>query len=235
MEAHDAEPFSGVTDCYQPAERRLRLTRRCLEVLAEFRNPVGIITKSHLVTRDMDLLADLARDRAAAVFVSITTLDPDLSAKMEPRAASPQRRLDVVRAVAAAGIPVGVMVAPVVPGLTDHELPAILAAAASAGARSAGFVPVRLPLAVAPLFADWLARHFPDRRDKVLNRIRSLRGGKLNDSQFGSRMRGQGPFAEQMRAMFHLARRKAGLDGPFPALSTAAFRRPAGAQLSLFE
>jgi len=225
--------MSGVTDCYQPVERKLQLTRRLLEVLNEFGNPVGLITKNHLITRDIHLLSQLAEKSAAVVILSITTLDPELSRRMEPRTSVPARRLAAIEAMAKAKIPVGVMLAPIIPGLTDHEIPSILKAAAAAGAQFAGCVPVRLPLAVAPLFEDWLARHYPDRKDKVLNRIRSLRGGKLNDSNFHTRMTGEGIFAEQMSSMFHLAVRKAGLDKPFPTLSTASFRRPGG-QLSLF-
>ena len=224
-----------MTDAYQPVERKLQLTRRCLQVLAEFRNPVGVVTKNHLVTRDIDLLSELARHQAAVVLVSVTTLAPELSRRMEPRTSAPERRLAAIAAMKAAGVPVGVMVAPVVPGLTDHEMPAILKAAADAGAGVAGYVPLRLPLGVKDLFADWLARHFPDRRDKVLNRVRELRGGQLNDSHFNSRMRGEGVWAEQLKTMFDVAKRKAGLDGPFPSLSTAAFRKPDGPQLSLFD
>jgi DNA repair photolyase len=223
-----------VTDCYQPVERRMRLTRRCIEVLAEFRNPCSVITKNHLVTRDVDLLADLARDSAAIAFLSITTLDHDLARVMEPRTSVPRRRLDAIRTLSAAGVPMGVMVAPVIPGLNDHEIPAILKAAAEAGARTAGYVPVRLPFAIKHLFEEWLGRNFPDRKEKVLNRIRSLRGGKLNDSNFHTRMRGQGVWAEQLNTMFDLAKRKAGLDGPFPGTSTAAFHRPAGPQMTLW-
>ena len=223
--------MSGVTDCYQPVERRLKLTRGCLQVLAEFRNPVGIVTKNHLVTRDIDVLSELARHKAVAVFVSVTTWDTDLRKVMEPRTSPPASRLAAIEALSRAGIPVGVLVAPVIPGLTDHELPRIIAAAAKAGARFAGHVVLRLPYAVAPLFEDWLTRHFPDRKDKVLNRIRSLRGGKLNDPNFGSRMRGEGIFADQISQMFHVACRKAGIDGNGPELSTAAFRKPEGAQL----
>jgi DNA repair photolyase len=226
--------MSGVTDCYQPIERKLRLTRRCLEVLLEFRNPVAIITKNHLVTRDIDLFSQLAKLDAAAVLVSVTTLDGELARKMEPRTSAPRRRLEAIAQLAAAGIPTGVMVAPVIPGLTDHEMPAILEAAAEAGARWAGHTLVRLPFAVAPLFEQWLGDHFPDRKEKVLNRIRSIRGGKLNDSNFGSRMRGQGPWAEQIHSMFKLAKRKAGFTGGFPQLSTAHFRRPPGGQMELF-
>lgn len=227
--------MSGVTDCYQPVERRLKLTRGCLEVLAEFRNPVTIVTKNHLVTRDIDVLASLARHRAAAVFVSVTTLDTDLRKVMEPRTSPPASRLAAIEALARAGVPTGVMVAPVVPGLTDHEMPSIISAAVTAGARFAGYTVLRLPFAVAPLFEQWLERHFPDRKEKVLNRIRSIRGGKLNDPQFGSRMRGEGIFADQIAALFSVARRKAGIEGKHPELSTESFRRIEKGQLSLLD
>ena len=237
----DTLVMSGVTDPYQPAERRLRITRACLEVLAEARQPVGVITKNELVTRDIDLLSELAQHQAARVFLSITTLDGDLARRLEPRASHPRNRLAAVSQLAAAGIPVGVMVAPIVPAITDHEIPRILAAAAAAGAQAAGFTVLRLPGAVAGLFAAWLERHFPDRRDKVLNRIRELRGGRLNDPRFGSRMRGEGIFAEQIRVLFESSRRRAGLDRPLAGLSAAAFRRPgrppraaAAGQLPLF-
>ena len=227
--------MSGVTDPYQPAERKLEITRRCLAVLAEFRNPVGIITKNELVTRDIDHLSALAEHGAVAVNLSITTLDGDLARRMEPRASHPRERLKAVERLAAAGIPVGVMVAPVIPAITDHEMPKILEAAAAAGARSAGYVVLRLPGAVAGLFEEWLERHFPDRKEKVLNRIRDLRGGKLNDPRFGSRMRGEGLFADQIRTTFETFKRRYGLDQPRPELSTAAFRRPEqDQQLTLF-
>ena len=225
--------MSGVTDCYQPVERRLKLTRRCLEVLAEFRNPVFIITKNQLVTRDLDILGELARHQAACVWLSITTLDGDLRTIMEPRTSPPAARLAAVRELAAAGIPVGVNVAPLIPGLTDHEVPAILKAAAEAGAQAAGYAIVRLPYAVGPLFEQWLARHFPDRKEKVLNRLRAMRGGKLNDSEWGKRMSGEGIFAEQIGQMFEVARRKAGIGSEGPNLSAAAFRRAGGTQLGL--
>jgi DNA repair photolyase len=227
--------ISGVTDPYQPIERRLQLTRRCLQVLAEFRNPVVIITKNHLVTRDVDLLSELARHEAARVFLSITTLDGQLARVMEPRASHPTRRLAAIEALSQAGVQTGVLVAPVIPGLTDHELPSIIAAAAQASARSAGYVTVRLPHGVGSLFEQWLSQHFPDRKDKILHRIRAIRGGKLNDPKFGSRMRGEGIFAEQIEALFALACRKAGIDGRGPPPSTAAFRVPSEAQLPLFE
>jgi DNA repair photolyase len=225
----------GVTDAYQPVERRLRLTRRCLEVFAEFRNPVTVVTKNHLVTRDADLLGELARFDAAAVYLSVTTLDADLARNLEPRATAPAGRLAAVEELARAGVPVGVFVAPVIPGLTDHELPAILQAVAEAGARHAGFVLLRLPHGVAGLFDDWLRRHYADRREKVLGRLREMRGGALNDPRFGWRMRGWGPLAEQVRALFALGCRRAGLARDFPALSAASFRRPGVTQRLLFE
>lgn len=225
--------FSGVTDPYQPVERKLRLTRACLEVLVEFKNPVGIITKSHTVTRDIDLLRKLAEHRAVMVMLSITTLDDDLAGAMEPRASRPARRIDAIRELSAAGIPVGVMVAPIIPGLTDHEVPTILKAAAEAGARTAGRNVVRLPYGVKDLFADWLTVHAPDRKDKVLNRLRAVRHGKLNESTFGARMVGDGPFAEAIHQVFALHRRRLGLTQKV-VLSTEAFERPSGPQGSLF-
>ena len=226
--------ISGVTDAYQPAERRLEITRGCLQVLAEFRNPVAIVTKSRLVTRDVDLLGELAAVQAAAVNLSITSLDPQLQQRMEPRASAPQQRLAAIEQLARAGVPVGVMIAPIIPGLNDHEVPRILQAAADAGAGSAAHIVLRLPHGVKDLFAAWLSRHYPERRDKVLNRVREVRGGRLNDARFGSRMRGQGLYAEQVRALFHTAARRAGLDRAPHPLSTAAFRRPGGEQLGLF-
>ncbi len=226
--------LSGVTDPYQPIERRLGITRRCLEVCAELRQPVGVITKSALVTRDLDLLAELARHRAARVSLSVTTLDVELARRLEPRASAPRERLRAIAALAAAGVPTGVMVAPVVPGLTDHEIPALLAAAAEAGATTAGYIPVRLPGVVKEVFAGWLAEHFPDRAEKVLARIRELRGGRLDDPRFGHRMRGAGVFADQIAALFATARRRHGLERRGEPLSVAAFRRPGGTQLALF-
>lgn len=225
--------MSGVTDPYQPAERHFRLSRRCLEVLVEFRNPVAVVTKNHLVTRDADLLAELASHRCAAVSVSVTTLDPDLARRMEPRASTPERRLEAIRALAGAGVPVGVLVAPAVPGLTDHEMPAILKACAEAGASFSGYVALRLPHGVKDLFASWLERHYPDRKDKVLNRLRELRGGRLYDSTYHTRGRGTGLFADHMESLFRLGTRKAGLPEDRPELSADAFRRP-GEQLLLF-
>ncbi|MEX2583238.1 MAG: PA0069 family radical SAM protein [Gemmatimonadota bacterium] len=234
--------ISGVTDPYQPVERRLGITRRCLEVLAEFRNPVTVITKNQLVTRDVDVLGEMAKDSAAAVALSITTLDPALQRTMEPRTSSPAARLAAVATLADAGVPVGVMVAPVIPGLTDHELPSILKAAADAGAKTAGYIPLRLPHGVKALFEDWLEAHYPDRKGKVLGRIRGVRGGRMNDPRFGSRMRGEGVYAEQIRALFQAACEKHGLNREPRKLSVEAWRGPAftGArrgtqsQLSLF-
>ena len=228
--------ISGVTDPYQPIERKLGITRGCLEVLAEFRNPVAMISKNHLITRDADILGDMARDNAAAAALSITSLDEKLQRVLEPRTSIPARRLAAVETLAKAGVPVRVMIAPVIPGLNDTEVPAIVRAAADAGACAAGWIMVRLPHAVAPLFEDWLGRHFPDRKDKVLNRLRAMRGGKLYDSSYGKRMRGEGVMAEQIGALFDAAIRKYGLDRDREPLSTDAFRRPApGGQLGLFD
>ncbi|MGD2071298.1 MAG: PA0069 family radical SAM protein [Gemmatimonadota bacterium] len=234
--------MSGATDPYQPVERRLGITRGVLEVLAEFRNPVAVITKNHLVTRDVDVLGELARHGAAGVVLSVTTLRNELQRVMEPRTSIPARRLDAIETLAAAGIPVGVNVAPVIPGLTDHELPAILRAAAGAGATWGGYILLRLPHAVSDLFTSWLAQHFPDRREKVLNRMRDLAGGdslsrcgsarggeaRLYDGRFGARKKGSGPWAQQIRDLFHVACRSAGLESQGIELSTDAFRRPHG-------
>jgi DNA repair photolyase len=226
--------MSGVTDCYQPAERKFRITRSCLEVLLEFLNPVAIVTKNALVTRDIDILTQLASHHAAAVFVSITSLDLTLNRVMEPRTSTPAQRLEAIRKLSNAGIPVGVMVAPIIPGLNDHEIAKILEEAANAGARFAGYIMLRMPHAVAPLFERWLDEHYPDRKKRVLSLIRSVRGGKLSESQFGARMRGEGPFAEHIDCMFRVAKTKAGISGAGPALSSAAFRRPGQDQMSLF-
>ena len=218
--------MSGVTDCYQPVERKLRLTRSCLEVIAKFRNPVGILTKNRLVTRDIDVLSELARHRAVMVNLSVTTLDPELQRILEPRTSSPSARLDAVARLRAAHIPVGVMVAPVIPGINDHEIPVIVAACAKAGAQFAGHVLLRLPWAVAPLFEHWLDEHFPERKTKVLERVRATRGGeKLYDSRWRKRQTGEGIFAEQIRLMFEVSCRRARL-GERPKLSIAAFQRP---------
>jgi DNA repair photolyase len=226
--------ISGVTDAYQPVERRLKLTRRCLQVLAEFRNPVVIITKNELVTRDIDVLRELAGFNGVLVFVSVTSLDGELARELEPRAPQPARRLAAIEALSKAGIPTGALVAPVIPGLTDHEMPAIIAAVAKAGAVAAGYVPLRLPYGVAPLFEEWLTLHRPLQKEKILNRVRSIRGGRLNDPNFGSRMHGSGAYAEQMAELFEVSCRRAGLNSSRPRLSAEAFRRPGPAQLPLF-
>lgn len=225
----------GVTDAYQPIESRLGITRQCLEVLVDFRNPLVIITKNHLVTRDLDLLKKLAEFNAAKVMVSVTTLDPNVARVMEPRASTPERRLAAIQAAAQAGVPVGVLVAPVVPGLTDHEIPSIVSAAVSAGASSAGYVVLRLPYAVKDLFQQWLSEHFPDRKKKILSHIMDLRDGKLNDPNFKSRMKGQGVYADQIKSMFAMACRRAGVPNTGAPLSTESFRRPYAEQPSLFE
>jgi DNA repair photolyase len=230
----DCVAMSGVTDCYQPAERRYRITRGCLEVLAEFRNPVGIVTKNALVTRDIDLLVELARHRCVVVYVSLTSLDPELRGILEPRTSPPAARLAAIRKLSDAGIPVGVMVAPIIPAVNDHEIPQLIAAAADAGARFIGRVILRLPYAVAPLFEEWLGRHFPERREKVMNQIRSMRDGGLNDPRFGSRMTGEGPAAERIHRLVEVACRRAGILGNRPELSIEAFRRVSAGQGELF-
>jgi DNA repair photolyase len=225
--------MSGVTDCYQPIERRLQLTRRCLAVFAEFRNPVGIITKNHLVTRDIDLLRELAACRAVEVNISVNSLDSELAACLEPRASQPKHRLAAVEALAKAGIPVGVLVAPIIPALNEPEIFAVLQAAKSAGAQWAGMEILRLPLTVAPIFEKWLETHFPEKKEKVLNRIRAIRDGKLNDPRFGNLMRGEGIFADQIAQMFHVACRRVGIPNEGPELSIAHFRRSGGRQSEL--
>lgn len=224
--------LSGATDCYQPAERRFRLTRACLEVCAEFRQPVAIVTKNALVSRDADVLGDLARARAAMVLVTVTTLDTGLAGRLEPRASRPTARLRAISALAAAGVPVGVLIAPVIPGLTEHEIPGIVRAAAEAGATFGGYLVLRLPHAVKDIFRDWLAVHEPGKSTRVLERVRDLRGGELNVSEWGVRMKGEGIHAEQICALFATAARRHGLVRDRPVLNSAAFRRP-GEQLFL--
>jgi DNA repair photolyase len=218
--------MSGVTDPYQPVERHLTITRDCIAVLAEYRNPVYIVTKNHLITRDADLLSGLARHGAASAMISFSTLNPDLSRVLEPRTSTPARRLDAIADLSASGIPVGVFVAPVIPGLTDHEVPAIVDKAAGAGARFALCHLVRLPHGVAALFEDWLEFHVPNRKNKVLNRIRETRGGTLDDPRFWTRVRGEGEFADQISGLFEIACRRTGISTQCPELSTSAFRRP---------
>ncbi|MGH8202526.1 MAG: PA0069 family radical SAM protein [Steroidobacteraceae bacterium] len=223
------------TDPYQPIERKMRVTRDILEVLTRCRHPVTVITKSALVLRDLDLLADLARDGLAGVGVSITTLDVDLKRAMEPQAASPRARLEAVSRLTLAGVPAGVMVAPVIPALTDHEMESILEAAAAAGARWAGYVLLRLPYEVKDLFREWLAAHYPDRADHVMSLVQQMRGGKDYDSTFGTRMKGTGPLAELLRGRFQMACRRLNLGtGRHQPPNTALFRPPrSGPQLAL--
>ena len=224
--------MSGVTDCYQPAERRFGITRKCLEVFLEFRNPVGVVTKSGLVARDADVLSELAKIGCAGVIVSVTTLDGELARRMEPRAAQPRRRLEAVEALASAGIPVTVLVAPVVPGLTDHEIPAILKEASERGAVDAGYVMLRLPHGLGDIFFEWLERNYPRRKGKVLGRIESVRGGKRNSARYGERMRGSGAFAEQIERLFRVSYRRLGFEGKRP-LDVSRFKSPRPAQLPL--
>ncbi len=226
---------SGITDPYQPVERQFKITRQCLEVLLEFRNPAGVITKNHLITRDIDILKQMAEYRCVGTMISLTTLDAHLARVMEPRTSQPTRRLAAIEKLAAAGIPVGVMVAPIIPGLNDHEIPRIIKAAAKAGAQSAGHVILRLPRTLGPLFENWLERYFPNRKEKVLNRIKDMRDGKLYTHEFHKRMSGEGIFAEQIKTMFNVACRKANFpEKTRPTLSPEFFRRPGAEQLELF-
>lgn len=226
--------LSGVTDCYQPVERKLELTRACLEVLARFRNPVVVISKNALVSRDIDHLAELARHGAVAVYLSVTTLDPDLARILEPRASSPRARLETIRQLSEAGIPAGVSAAPMIPGLNDSELPAIFEAAAAHGASFAAYSMVRLPGAVAEVFAGWLERHKPMAKEKILSRIRASHGGRLNNNTPIARMRGTGAAAEQWKALFQTLCRKHGLQSKSPDLNLTAFRRITPGQGELF-
>ncbi len=217
---------SGVTDCYQPIERRLQLTRRCLQVALEARQPVALVTKNALVTRDIDILTDMAKLRVVSAAVSVTTLDQSLCKVMEPRTSSPAAKLGAIKQLAEAGIPVTVLIAPVIPGLTDHEMPVILEAAKNAGAVSAAYILLRLPLTVEPVFLEWLARVQPQRRAKIESRIRATRGGKLYEGKFGVRMKGTGAIAEQIRRTFKLFLRRHGLDKKQEEFDTSRFRRP---------
>lgn len=218
--------LSGVTDCYQPIERQLALTRRCLEVALEARQPIAIVTKNALVTRDLDLLEQMAAQRIVKVALSITTLDQSLSRVMEPRTSSPAAKLQAIEKLAAAGVPVHVMVAPVVPGLTDHEIPAILAAAKTAGAASAGYILLRLPLTVEPVFLEWLERTQPAKRALVESRIRATRGGNLYESDFGVRMRGRGEIADQIGQTFRVFAARNGMTKTAEPLDPKQFRPP---------
>jgi DNA repair photolyase len=218
--------LSGVTDPYQPAERQYQLTRRCLEVAAEAQQPMTIITKNALVVRDIDILGGMAAANLVHVNVSVTTLDAELARMMEPRTSTPEARLRAVTALRQAGVPVCVLMAPIIPGLNDSEIPAVLAAAKEAGAHTAGFTMLRLPLTVAPVFMEWLERTQPTRKKKIEGRIRSIRGGKLNNPDFGTRMKGTGELADQISSLFKLFAKRYGLDGKLPPYDRTHFRPP---------
>ena len=222
--------ISGVTDPYQPVERKLVITRSVLEVLARFRNPVGLITKNALVTRDIDVLSEMAEWNGVVVTISVTTLDETLRGRLEPRTSTIANRLEAIRRLADAGVPVGVNVAPIIPGLTDHEVPDILSAAADAGARHARYTVLRLPGSVAQVFEEWLETQYPMRKEKVLNRIRDAHRGRLADAEFGHRMKGSGEHALQVRELFHLTCRRLGIDRERKPLDTSSFHVPGSAQ-----
>ncbi|QGP78486.1 PA0069 family radical SAM protein [Sphingobium sp. CAP-1] len=221
------------TDPYQPIEKDWRITRSILELLIETRHPTFITTKSDRILHDIGLLADLARDRLVAVMVSVTSLDPKVARTLEPRAPHPLRRLDAIRKLADAGVPVTASISPVIPAITDHEIEALVARVAQAGAREVSYIPVRLPHEVAPLFRAWLDTHYPDRASKVMTIIRDMRGGRDNDPDFGTRMRGQGVWADLIRTRFAKARKRAGLGAEKLVLRTDLFRPPEGAQMRL--
>ncbi len=239
FEARSWEPevvaLSGNTDPYQPIERKLKIVRGCLEVCLRYSNPVGIITKNYLVTRDLDILRGLAAKNLVRVTVSVTTLQSKLASVMEPRTSTPSRRLEAIRVLSDAGIPVNVMVAPIIPGMNEDEIPKIIAAAAERGACRAGYVLLRLPGAVEGLFLKWIQDEFPMRADKVVRRLREMRNGKLNDARFGHRMRGEGPWAKAISRLFKVSCARAGMDRRLPPLATHHFQRASGNQLSLFD
>jgi DNA repair photolyase len=224
--------FSGNTDCYQPQEKKFELTRGMLKVMARYRHPVGLISKNSLITRDIDLLQDLAKENLVHVYISITTLDEELRRKMEPRTASAIKRLKTIELLAKANVPVGVMNAPVIPGLNHHEIPHVLKAAADHGARAAGMTVVRLNGSIGKIFEDWLRKNFPDRFDKVWNQICSMHGGDVNDSQFGRRMAGEGNIADAIQQLHRASKKKFFSGREMPAYNLTAFRK--GGLLSLF-
>lgn len=232
----DVIHIGGNTDPYQPQERRLRTTRAVLEVLRRFEHPFSIITKSALIQRDLDILRPMAGDNLVRVAISVTTLDRKLARSMEPRAATPERRLDTIKRLADAGVPVLVMFAPVIPALNDHEMEAVLERCAEAGARSAGYVALRLPLEIRDLFQEWLATDHPDRASRVMSLVRQIRGGRDYESTFGKRMKGQGPIADLLSQRFRAAKKRYGLDQTLPSLDLDRFRVPprAGDQMDLF-
>ncbi|THD51334.1 PA0069 family radical SAM protein [Phenylobacterium sp.] len=232
----DVIHIGGNTDPYQPQERRLRITRQVIEVLARFNHPFSVISKSGLILRDLDLLAPMAEKNLVRVAISITTLDRKLARSMEPRAATPEKRLDAVRRLSDAGVPTVVMFAPAIPGLNDHEIEAVLERAAGAGARGAGYVALRLPMEIADLFQEWLATDHPDRASRVMSLVRQMRGGKTYDSQWGKRMKGEGPLAALMSRRFAVAKQRLGIAGKLPPLDLSLFRVPPkpGDQIDLF-
>ncbi len=217
--------LSGNTDCYQPLERELKLTRQLLQVFLKYGNPVSIITKNTLVERDVDILKELAAENLIHVWFSINSLDEALRLKMEPRTARLDKRIAMIAKLSAAGIPCGAMIAPIIPGLNDHEVPQVIRAVAEAGALSAGYTIVRLNGAIGPLFEDWITKAFPDRADKVLHLIKETHGGSLNDSQFGRRMHGEGPIADSIRQLFQVSRKKFLHNRAMPAYDLTRFRR----------
>jgi DNA repair photolyase len=227
----DVIQISGVTDCYQPIERKFRLTRGCLEVALEARQPISIVTKNALIVRDLDLFQEMAKRKLILIFLSVTSLKQELTRVLEPRTSAPEARLKAIEKLSAAGVPVGMMVAPIIPGLNDSEIPAILEAGANAGALRAQYTLLRLPWTVKPVFEAWLTEHVPEQAEKILNGVRSTRGGKLNDANYGSRMRGEGLRAEQVGRTFEVFRRKFGLDRTLPALECGEFRKPNGQRL----
>jgi DNA repair photolyase len=226
--------LAGNTDCYQPVERKLEITRKLLKVLVKYRHPVSILTKNSLILRDLDLLTVLAKDQLVHAGMTITTLDENLRRKLEPRTASAKKRLDVLEQLTAAGIPTTVMISPVIPGLTDHEIPAILEAAAARGVYSAGYIVLRLNGAIGPLFEDWIRKHFPDRAEKVLGQVRQMHGGELNDNRFGRRMRGEGPIADAIRQLFKINKKRLMGEKSLPPYNLDAFLRTDKGQMRLF-
>ncbi|CAG5003641.1 hypothetical protein DYBT9275_03198 [Dyadobacter sp. CECT 9275] len=224
--------FSGNTDCYQPAEKKYKLTRRLLEICLRYQNPVSVLTKNALILRDIDVLEKMAKLNLVHGAVSITSLNEDIRSTLEPRTVTAKRRLQVVKILHEAGVPMGIMTAPIVPGLTDHEIPAIIKAASENGARWAGYTVVRLNGVIGTLFEEWVKHHFPDRADKILNQIKDSHGGKVNDSRFGLRMTGEGKYAEHIRQLHSLACRKYFKEQELPKLDTSLFLR--GGQMKLF-
>ena len=218
--------FSGVTDCYQPAEREFLLTRRCVKVALECKQPISIVTKNALIIRDLDLLTEMAKRNLVHVYLSITTLVPELAREMEPRTSIPTSRLRAISQLAEVSVPVGVMVAPIIPGLNDSEIPDILRASSQAGAKTAGYILLRLPLTVQPVFEEWIHRTQPDKAEMVLGRVKQTRGGRVNDSSFGQRMTGTGNIADQIRKLFRVFKKRFDLDQPLPPYNCADFERP---------